>query len=353
MKVVIHLLSTSDFAGAENVAMSIIKLSKNTNSIYVSPKGSIVEVLIKRDIKHDLIETFTLKDIWNMVKIHSPDVIHAHDFNASVKASLISSFFKLFKIKNIKVISHIHHNPYWMSKINLKTIVYLISTININKILTVSNAVKSEFVFSKLIKKKIIVLKNIIDESIVMIENKLSRKKHIDILFVGRLTAAKNPLRFLKISKELIDLKIANNIVVVGDGDLLEECNNFIDLHNLNSNVTLIGFDDNPYKYMSASKLMLLTSKWEGFSLVTLEAMLLGVPVVSTDVGGIKEVIGYKNELFYESDEQAIVKVGKLLTEEKYRKSISEYLRNRGKVINNHEEFISVIEKKCYKVSNK
>ncbi|GAF23683.1 hypothetical protein JCM19047_3522 [Bacillus sp. JCM 19047] len=59
---------------------------------------------------------------------------------------------------------------------------------------------------------------------------------------------------------------------MIGDGDLRNECENEIKQLKLANNIDLLGFLENPYCIIKNSKMMILTSKWEGFGLVAVEA---------------------------------------------------------------------------------
>ena len=59
---------------------------------------------------------------------------------------------------------------------------------------------------------------------------------------------------------------------------------------NLQDYVHFLGYQKNPYKYMSKMKCILSMSKQEGFSGAIAEGLILGIPFVSTDVGGVKEL---------------------------------------------------------------
>lgn len=54
----------------------------------------------------------------------------------------------------------------------------------------------------------------------------------------------------------------------------------------------MLGFQKNPYKYMSQADLFVCSSRAEGFSTVVTEALILGLPVVTTDCAGMRELLG-------------------------------------------------------------
>ena len=69
----------------------------------------------------------------------------------------------------------------------------------------------------------------------------------------------------------------------------------------------LHGLTDNPYKYMKACDLFVLPSGWEGFPTVTVEAKILGCPVLATDVAGIREQLRHgETGWIVENDKVAI-----------------------------------------------
>lgn len=74
-------------------------------------------------------------------------------------------------------------------------------------------------------------------------------------------------------------------LVLIGDGDPLykERYEKIINKYNLNNDVYLTGFQDNPYKYMSKCSCFVLSSLSEGFPNVLAEAMALGLPVIATN----------------------------------------------------------------------
>jgi glycosyltransferase involved in cell wall biosynthesis len=101
-------------------------------------------------------------------------------------------------------------------------------------------------------------------------------------LGVGRLTKQKNfPLlihAFVKVRQ-----KKTCRLVILGDGELRSEIEILINNFGIHDDVLLPGFQENPFAWMSASSVFVLSSDWEGLGNVLIEAMACGTPVVSTD----------------------------------------------------------------------
>ena len=109
------------------------------------------------------------------------------------------------------------------------------------------------------------------------------------LLSVGRMTPPKKYLRFLEVLARLREEGFAFHWYVLGTGQQLEEMEARISALGLNDRVHLEGLTDNPYRYMKHCDLFVLPSGWEGFPTVTVEAKVLGCPVLATDVSGIRE----------------------------------------------------------------
>ena len=105
-------------------------------------------------------------------------------------------------------------------------------------------------------------------------------EKKYDICCVGRLTEAKNPIRWLNIINEVKKQNNSIKCIWVGDGELRDEFVAKINELGLQESVKLAGFQKNPYKYLASSKVYLQTSVWEGFGLSVFEALALGIPAV-------------------------------------------------------------------------
>ena len=140
------------------------------------------------------------------------------------------------------------------------------------------------------------------------------------ISFIHRFSSEKNPLLFIDIAHELIKKTPANTFkfVMAGDGKRFEEVKQKIEDLGLQDNFILPGMLDDVSELLCDTFLLLIVSGKEGIPLIMLEALALQVPVISTNVGGIKEVLkdgvnGYLVDFNEELVKQVTLKVLNLL----------------------------------------
>lgn len=114
------------------------------------------------------------------------------------------------------------------------------------------------------------------------------------ILCVFRLSIEKDPTSMVRclalLKKKIPNLKAFH----IGIGDELETIKELVNQLNLNDSLFFLGKKQNVIEYMQAADVLLLTSTKEGMPNVVMEAMLAGLPVVATKVGGIPELILHK-----------------------------------------------------------
>jgi glycosyltransferase involved in cell wall biosynthesis len=107
--------------------------------------------------------------------------------------------------------------------------------------------------------------------------------------FIGRVTQIKRPDRFLDVVSEIKERKVKLDFFIVGDGELLETCRERIVSEKLP--VVVLGWQSNIERVLSAADIVLLTSDNEGTPLSLIQAGMVGLPVVSTNVGSVSEVV--------------------------------------------------------------
>ena len=126
--------------------------------------------------------------------------------------------------------------------------------------------------------------------SLEVVNNQLILDGVLNICTVGKLEHVKGYDRLLRVVKRLTLDNLQFKLTIVGEGPLKKEFETYIKENNLGNYVTLIGYDKNPYKYIGKSDLFVCSSYTEGFSSVVVESIILGVPVVTTNCAGMKEI---------------------------------------------------------------
>jgi glycosyltransferase involved in cell wall biosynthesis len=107
--------------------------------------------------------------------------------------------------------------------------------------------------------------------------------------FIGRVTRIKRPDRFLDVVIEIENRGLDIEFFIAGDGELLESSKARIAANNLP--VKVLGWQSNIEKVLSAADIVVLTSDNEGTPLSLIQAGMAGLPVVSTRVGSVPEVV--------------------------------------------------------------
>ncbi len=106
------------------------------------------------------------------------------------------------------------------------------------------------------------------------------------ITFIARLSEEKRPELFVKISKKLLEIRNDVHFVIVGDGNLYKKVRS-----SINKDFTILGSVNTPEEIYAISDITVNCSSLEGLALTSYESLAMEVPVVSTSVGGQKELI--------------------------------------------------------------
>lgn len=340
-KRVFHFLNTGNYSGAENVVVNIAQLVNNYNHVYVSPDGAINEILSNNNISHISIPKLSFLNYLHIVSKYKPDIVHAHDFKASIIAGILSS-----KVTSYggKVIAQLHKNDLRMTKLSVLSVVFCLILKRFSKVIVVSQSVVNEYIFKEKLKKKAVTVNNIVNFEKIKKESEVFDVDDYDIVYVARMSDEKGPLKFLDIIEQ-VNKKRPVKVVWVGDGDMLNTVKHIISVKNLNNVIELAGFQSNPYPYIIAGKIAILTSKYEGFGLSALEAQLLGKPVVSTNVGGLGAILTKDTGLLTNSDDEFVDEIIRLLNNRQYYLFKQENAKKRSKKINDISKYIKKFNK--------
>ena len=289
--------------GAERTVVNIIN---NLNAEVYEPLlviGTDKDAPYLEDIPSFIrvVNLSTKKLKWSLLPLRkciieeNPDIL----FSTVNPNNILLSIAKLISFRKTKLILREANNRTQSGNVSCinKLATYFAYNYIADKIVALSNGVKNDLVLNFGIRKsKINVIYNPVEveyirqvskEPVDDLEFLQDNKK---IISVGRLAEQKDyPTLFLAIkalSKDNVHL------IILGQGTLEKRlkilCNNL----GIQDKVHFCGFKKNPFKYMKHSDLFVLSSKWEGFGHVIVEAMASGVPVLSTDCNsGPAEII--------------------------------------------------------------
>jgi glycosyltransferase involved in cell wall biosynthesis len=123
---------------------------------------------------------------------------------------------------------------------------------------------------------------------------------------VGRLSSEKNHLRLVKAFKSVYDGDCTCRLVILGDGPLMPELRREVARLQLSSAVELLGHQANPYPTMAQADCFVLSSDYEGQPMVLLEALVLGLPIVTTRFAAVRDTLPAGCGLVVERDVAAL-----------------------------------------------
>ena len=125
---------------------------------------------------------------------------------------------------------------------------------------------------------------------------------------VGKLVKNKCFDRMLRIQKRLLDEGYPVHFLALGEGDQRPELEQYVRDNGMEEHVTFLGYQTNPCKYVAKCDLFVCASYAEGFSTAATEALIVGTPVCTVEVSGMKEMLGNNNEwgIVTENDENAL-----------------------------------------------
>ena len=170
------------------------------------------------------------------------------------------------------------------------------------------------------------------------------------LITVGRLHKQKDHKTLISAFSKVLKMTHNVRLVIIGEGSERARLEKIIQELNLNDRIVLLGYQENPYKFMAKADIFILSSRYEGFPNVILEAMACGLPVISTDCpSGPGEIIthGVNGLLVPVGDADKLAEAMlKLLDDKELRERLSLQGQSRvkdfevGKIINQYERVL-------------
>ena len=167
-----------------------------------------------------------------------------------------------------------------------------------DRIIAVSNGVKKALIkVFKIDENKIQIIYNPCDInkikklSMEKVEYPWFSEKIPIIITIGRLIESKGHGKLLQAFAK-IKKQIPSKLVIIGEGNLRKQLERLTVKFEVEKDIAFLGWQENPYKYISKSNIFVLSSNSESFGLVVVEAMVCGIPVVSFDCeSGPREIL--------------------------------------------------------------
>lgn len=316
---ILHVIPTLRKGGAERLVLDIcIELSKTHNVCLVSFSPENDYSFLSKKIHHEIIESSVIPSItgkhtvvvdrfYEFVASFNPNVIHSHLFEAE-----LVSRWKI--IPGVKYNTHCHDNMLPFSNFSFKDIFSKKRLTELyekklilgkykkcnNQFIAISNDTFRYFNASlpPSLSKNIVLLNNAIDYNRFKSNPRISVHSPIRIINAGSFVAKKNQKLFIPILKQLIERGVDCRIILLGDGPLRIEILHQIESENLESFFELPGNVDNVEDWFRNADIYVHTATYEPFGLVLLEAMASGLPVISLDGKGNKDVLEHlKNSI--------------------------------------------------------
>ncbi|AQQ54234.1 glycosyltransferase [Planococcus lenghuensis] len=316
---ILHILSSDRLSGAENVAADICMMFEGEHeSAYCSPDGTIREALGNRNIQFVPLQKVTPTEVRKAIQQFEPDLIHAHDIRATTVAAFVSG--------KIPVISHLHGNGEEMRRVSPKSVAYLLSVKKVKKIITVSESIAQEYKFGTFIQGRNTFMRNIIYVPRVhKLVQRDSNDYAFDFVYLGRLSYPKNPTRIAEVAASVLQDLPEATFGVIGDGELKEDMVRVFESRGVRDRVVFTGNLPYPYKALKQAKCMLMCSRFEGTPIAALEALALGVPIVSTSVDGMVDMVDDRVTGYLRQENKGLIEAVKsLLTDPNLQKKMKE-----------------------------
>lgn len=365
---ILHIIPTLGSGGAEKMLVDIVlemkKHDVSSEVLVLTKKDDFFsEKLLKQGVKiywGSTERVYSLKNIFfirSILKAKSYDVIHTHLFASQLFTPIAIKSILL----NTKLVTteHSTHN-----KRRDNPLLFLIDRWMYKQydiIISITKATKDKLVaYLKETESRTIVIENGINIKQYEVTATIDRISIIDsinendkvILMVAAMREQKDHETLIRASKMLPGEYL---VVFVGDGERILEVKEYANQYG-SSRIRFLGRRTDVPAIMKVADIFVLSSKWEGFGLVAIEAMAAGLPVIASDVPGLRDVVKDAGGMLFEAgNEQDLVEKIKTVSENLSMQNII-YNIDKYSILNTVSEYIHVyndlinLRKREYKI---
>ena len=298
-----------------------------------------VEVSTYPLFEHSLYDLALASKMMEVAEYENLDLIHVHyAIPHAVSAYLARQVLRKAK-KNLKFITTLHGTD--ITLVGLEPSFMPLVKFSIEEsdgVTAVSRFLKEKTLTNYNIEKDIEVIYNFIDVEKFSPQNSDIFRRHVApegekvLVHTSNFRVVKRVTDTIKILAK-VKKELPTKLVLVGDGPDRSECERLARELDLHKDVIFLGKQDGLTEILNAADLFLMPSQSESFGLSALEAMACGIPVISSSVGGLPELI-VQNETGFIAEFGDVDRMAKytvdLLTNEKKYKSFSKNSRDRA-----------------------
>ena len=285
------------------------KVATDVKAIRIDGLGRSIEP------RADLTALFT---IVKEIRRFKPDVIHTHTAKAGVVGRIASILSGQKSIKVHTFHGHLLHGYFGTAKTKLVISIEKILALFTDQLLAVGKQVQDDLIAVGIgnAKKFAVMppglqLANVPTKSEARIELGLNPDE-IYCAFIGRITQIKRPDRFLDVVAKTKTDNVKLNFIVAGAGEKLKYCQERVSSDSLP--VTFLGWREDIEVVLAAADFVILTSDNEGTPLSLIQAGMVGIPVLATNVGSTNEIVvdgqtGFLTDLSVDQLSEAVAKL--------------------------------------------
>jgi glycosyltransferase involved in cell wall biosynthesis len=224
-----------------------------------------------------------------------PDVIHTHTAKAGVVGRIASILSGHRSVRVHTFHGHLLNGYFGSGKTKLVVLVEKLLALFTDQLLAVGVKVKDDLLAVGIGNQKKF---GVMPPGLQLVEvpGQASARKALGLeadgiycAFIGRITQIKRPDRFLDVIAEIKSRGIDLHFIVAGAGELLQYCQDRAITENLP--ITFLGWREDIEVVLAAADFVLLTSDNEGTPLSLIQAGMVGIPVVATNVGSTNEIV--------------------------------------------------------------
>lgn len=351
MKKILFLIHDLGQGGAEKVLVNLVNNMDSTKfdiTVLTIFGGGVNEQFLKPHIKHRSVFKKAFPGNSKVMKLFTPKFLHKwfikehYDIEVSYLEGPSARIISGCPYKDTKLVSWIHCTMQSAGDVslgfrNIREAKFCYDRFDCAAF--VSKGVKDAFLKNYDYKGSSYVMYNTIESDVILershetIDVEISSNS-VNLIAAGTLKQVKGFDRLLGIVKKLKEDSLDFHLYILGRGPLQDDLEEYIESNNLSSNVTLLGYDTNPYKYISKCDMFVCSSYSEGFSTAATEALIVGTPVVTVEVSGMKEMLGENNEygIVTENSEEALYEgIKKMLTTPGMLEDYAKRAQERGK----------------------